>query len=75
MDRLLAPPDFPLAEAHASAITTLGMALFYLPALPLSPFLATVGEGSWWRALETTLKRPPFQRRNIAPCSTGPGSI
>jgi hypothetical protein len=40
LDRLLAPPAFPLAEAHAGSVTTLGLALFYAPILPLSPFIA-----------------------------------
>ena len=43
MDRLMQPPEFPLAEAHATIITTLGMAMFYLPVLPISPMLATIG--------------------------------
>jgi hypothetical protein len=43
LDRLLAPPDFPLAEQHAAAVTTLGLALWYSPALPISPMIAAVG--------------------------------
>lgn len=43
LDRLLAPPPFPLAEQHASAVTTVGLALWYMPVLPISPLIALVG--------------------------------
>ncbi|KAL4440168.1 hypothetical protein ABPG75_003169 [Micractinium tetrahymenae] len=42
-DRLLAPPPFLLAEQYASALTTLGLALCWMPVLPISPFLAALG--------------------------------
>lgn len=39
----LAPPLFPLAEQHAASITTLGLAMFYMPVLPISPMIAVLG--------------------------------
>lgn len=39
----LAPPLFPLAEQHAASITTLGLAMFYMPVLPISPMIAVFG--------------------------------
>ena len=44
LNHLLQPPDFPLAEQYASALTTLGVALCWMPVLPISPFLAAAGE-------------------------------
>lgn len=41
---LLAPPPFLLAEQYASAVTTLGVALCWMPVLPISPFIAALGE-------------------------------
>ena len=42
MNALLAPPEFLLAEQYASAVTTLGVALWWMPVLPVSPFLAAL---------------------------------
>lgn len=42
-DSLLEPPPFLLAEQYASALTTLGLALCWMPVLPVSPFLAALG--------------------------------
>lgn len=42
-DRLLEPPPFLLAEQYASALTTLGLALCWMPVLPISPYLACLG--------------------------------
>lgn len=44
LDWLMAPPEFALAEQYASAVATLGMAVWYMPVLPISPMLAVVGE-------------------------------
>ena len=62
LDRLLAPPTFPLAEAHAGSVTTLGLALFYAPILPLSPYIALVALLLWvvfpaWRAADEAAAR------------------
>lgn len=43
LDQLVAPPLFPMAEQHAAAVTTLGLAMFYMPVLPISPMIALVG--------------------------------
>lgn len=43
LNRLLAPPDFPLAEQHAASVTALGLAMWYMPVLPISPMIALVG--------------------------------
>jgi len=43
MNRLLQPPEFLLAEQYASALTTLGLALCWMPVLPISPLIATLG--------------------------------
>lgn len=40
MNRLLEPPPFLLAEQYASALTTLGVAVCWMPVLPISPFIA-----------------------------------
>jgi hypothetical protein len=44
LNHLLQPPEFLLAEQYASALTTLGVALCWMPVLPISPFLAATGE-------------------------------
>eukprot|EP00887_Chlorella_sp_A99_P002393 scaffold10.g2393.t1 len=62
LDRLMQPPEFPLAEAHASAITTLGMGLFYAPMLPMSPMLASIG-----LALQYAADKHAALRRATAP--------
>lgn len=43
MNRLLQPPEFLLAEQYASAVTTLGLALCWMPVLPASPMIAALG--------------------------------
>ncbi|GAB4814122.1 hypothetical protein N2152v2_001168 [Parachlorella kessleri] len=43
LDWLMSPPDFPLAEQYASAVATLGMGLWYMPVLPISPMIAVLG--------------------------------
>ncbi|PRW39140.1 kinase domain [Chlorella sorokiniana] len=43
MNRLLQPPEFLLAEQYASALTTLGLALCWMPVLPISPLIAALG--------------------------------
>lgn len=43
LNHLYAPPLFPLAEQHAGALTTLGLAMFYMPVLPISPVIAFFG--------------------------------
>lgn len=42
MNRLLQPPEFLLAEQYASAVTTLGLALCWMPVLPVSPLIAAL---------------------------------
>ena len=42
MNRLLQPPEFLLAEQYASAVTTLGLALCWMPVLPISPLIAAL---------------------------------
>ena len=43
MNRLLEPPPFLLAEQYASALTTLGVAVCWMPVLPISPYIAALG--------------------------------
>ena len=43
LEQLLAPPLFPLAEQHAASVTTLGLAMWYMPVLPISPLIALMG--------------------------------
>jgi hypothetical protein len=43
LNQLLAPPPFPMAEQYAASVTTLGLALWYMPVLPMSPMIALVG--------------------------------
>ena len=43
MNHLLEPPPFLLAEQYAAALTTLGIAMCWIPVLPISPFIAVVG--------------------------------
>jgi hypothetical protein len=43
LNRLLAPPIFPMAEQHAASITSIGLAMFYMPVLPISPYISLVG--------------------------------
>jgi hypothetical protein len=43
LNQLLAPPLFPMAEQYAASVTTLGLALWYMPVLPMSPMIALVG--------------------------------
>ena len=42
-DALLAPPPFQLAEQFACGLTSLGLAVWWLPVLPLSPMIAAAG--------------------------------
>ena len=43
MDLLLAPESFLLSERYASAVKTLGLAIFFMPVLPLSCVIALAG--------------------------------
>lgn len=43
LNRMLAPPIFPMAEQHAASVTSIGLAMFYMPVLPISPFISLVG--------------------------------
>ena len=43
LNNLLKPPSFFLAERYAANVKTLGLAICYMPALPLSPFIALLG--------------------------------
>ena len=43
LNNLLEPPPFLLAEQYAAALTTLGVAMCWMPVLPISPFIAVVG--------------------------------
>lgn len=43
MNALLSPPEFMLAEQYASAVTTLGVAMCWMPVLPVSPYIAALG--------------------------------
>lgn len=45
LENLLAPPMFPLAEQHAASVTTLGLAMWFMPVLPISPLIAVTGLG------------------------------
>lgn len=42
MDNLVMPHHFYLSERYAAAVKTLGLALFYMPALPISPFIGAL---------------------------------
>ena len=42
-NRLLSPLPFLLADQYASALTTLGLGVLWMPVLPLSPYLALLG--------------------------------
>lgn len=44
MDLLLAPESFLLSERYASAVKTLGLAIFFMPVLPLSCVIALAGQ-------------------------------
>lgn len=43
LNRMLAPPIFPMAEQHAASVTSIGLAMFYMPVLPISPYISMVG--------------------------------
>jgi hypothetical protein len=43
LNRMLAPPIFPMAEQHAASVTSIGLAMFYMPVLPISPFISMAG--------------------------------
>ena len=43
LESLTIPPPLRLPRRYANAIKTLGMAILYMPALPISPILALVG--------------------------------
>jgi hypothetical protein len=43
LNRMLAPPIFPMAEQHAASVTSIGLAMFYMPVLPISPFISMIG--------------------------------
>lgn len=74
-DSMLEPPPFLLAEQYASALTTLGLALCWMPVLPISPFLAALGArqlGNWLgpcRADQRPVQTPSGR------CCTVPGGF
>ena len=48
VESLLMPPKFKLPNHYAHVLKTLGMAILYMPALPLSPFIALVSGATEW---------------------------
>jgi hypothetical protein len=44
LNKLLQPPNFLLAEQYASQLTVLGVAVCWMPVLPISPYIAAVSE-------------------------------
>ena len=44
LDLLLAPESFLLSERYASTVKTLGLAIFFMPVLPLGCVIALVGQ-------------------------------
>ncbi len=44
LDLLLAPESFLLSERYASAVKTLGLAIFFMPVLPLGCVIALAGQ-------------------------------
>ena len=46
LDLLLAPESFLLSERYAGAVKTLGLAIFFMPVLPLSCVIALAGQAS-----------------------------
>ena len=44
VDQLMAPQEFLLSERYAAAVKTLGLALFFMPVLPISIIIAFCGE-------------------------------
>eukprot|EP00889_Picochlorum_renovo_P000902 jgi/Picre1/27932/NNA_000894.t1 len=40
LNRMMAPPIFPMAEQHAASVASIGLAMFYMPVLPISPAAA-----------------------------------
>lgn len=55
MDLLLAPESFLLSERYASAVKTLGLAIFFMPVLPLSCVIALAGQRSVYQFLANNL--------------------
>ncbi|KAI8112216.1 hypothetical protein M9434_003540 [Picochlorum sp. BPE23] len=43
LNRMMAPPIFPMAEQHAASVASIGLAMFYMPVLPISPYISLVG--------------------------------
>ncbi len=46
VDQLMAPQEFLLSERYAAAVKTLGLALFFMPVLPISIIIAFCGESA-----------------------------
>jgi hypothetical protein len=72
LNQLLAPPLFPMAEQYAASVTTLGLALWYMPVLPMSPMIALVGLSvsycsNKWVALRRAAAPPNFSGMVTAP--------
>ena len=72
LNQLLAPPPFPMAEQHASAVTTIGLAMLYMPVLPISPIISLVGLtisycANKWIALRRAAAPPHFSGMVTAP--------
>lgn len=65
MDLLLAPESFLLSERYASAVKTLGLAIFFMPVLPLSCVIALAGQPP--QPPPHTLLSHPMQG-SIMPC-------
>eukprot|EP01025_Chloroclados_australasicus_P054216 TRINITY_DN6421_c0_g4_i2.p1 TRINITY_DN6421_c0_g4~~TRINITY_DN6421_c0_g4_i2.p1 ORF type:complete len:1030 (-),score=103.50 TRINITY_DN6421_c0_g4_i2:316-3195(-) len=58
MNLMVKPPDFALAERFSAAIKTIGLALFYGPALPISYMFALFGlTFSYWADKYVALRR------------------
>ena len=46
VDQLMAPQEFLLSERYAAAVKTLGLALFFMPVLPISIIIAFCGKSA-----------------------------
>eukprot|EP01024_Parvocaulis_polyphysoides_P007008 TRINITY_DN12102_c0_g1_i1.p2 TRINITY_DN12102_c0_g1~~TRINITY_DN12102_c0_g1_i1.p2 ORF type:complete len:353 (-),score=40.12 TRINITY_DN12102_c0_g1_i1:316-1374(-) len=58
LNQMIKPPDFPLAERFSSAMKTIGLALFFGPALPISYPIALFGLFfSYWTDKYVALRR------------------
>ncbi len=62
LDLLLAPESFLLSERYASAVKTLGLAIFFMPVLPLGCVIALVGLSSSTMLLYTLHSADTYRR-------------